>query len=215
MGGWMAPCAELLDRFVPVDEEEGVEFQGDRHRRHQREGAGPKTSLRQERADLAVCRRRSPSGDRLRLHSDTRPAPARRNSWKDTKGICRRTRTPSMTRFSTPQRGMTEVGCWMHARRYLFKALESDEPHMGPALHLVARLYRVEERAKALSLSAEQRLALRQQVASSRLLGKLHQYLLELAAGGSAKKSIRRRGTLCAESVGGADALSGRRRVGD
>jgi transposase len=50
---------------------------------------------------------------------------------------------------------MTEVGCWMHARRYFFKALESDESHMGPALHLIARLYRVEERAKALSLSAE------------------------------------------------------------
>jgi len=74
---------------------------------------------------------------------------------------------------------MTEVGCWMHARRYLFKALESDEPHMGPALHLIARLYRVEERAKALSLSADQRLALRQRV-SARLIDKLHQYLLEL-----------------------------------
>ena len=67
----------------------------------------------------------------------------------------------------------------MHARRYLFKALESDESHMGPALHLIARLYAVEKRAKALSLSAEQRLALRQRI-SARLLGKLHQYLLEL-----------------------------------
>jgi hypothetical protein len=67
----------------------------------------------------------------------------------------------------------------MHARRYLFKALESDEPHMGPALHLIARLYRVEEHAKALSLSADERLALRQRV-SARLIDKLHQYLLEL-----------------------------------
>jgi hypothetical protein len=50
---------------------------------------------------------------------------------------------------------------------------------MGPALHLIARLYAVEERAKTLSLSAEQRLALRQRV-SARLVGKLHQYLLEL-----------------------------------
>ncbi len=50
---------------------------------------------------------------------------------------------------------------------------------MGPALHLIARLYAVEERAKALTLSAEQRLGLRQRV-SARLLGKLHQYLLEL-----------------------------------
>jgi hypothetical protein len=67
----------------------------------------------------------------------------------------------------------------MHARRYFFKALESDEPHMGPAMHLIARLYAVEERAKTLSLSAQQRLVLRQRV-SARLLGKLHQYLLEL-----------------------------------
>ena len=74
---------------------------------------------------------------------------------------------------------MTEVGCWMHARRYFFKALESDEPHMGPALHLVARLYAVEDHAKALSFSAEQRLALRQRI-SARLLRKLRQYLLEL-----------------------------------
>src|SRR5207253_5735074 len=42
-----------------------------------------------------------------------------------------------------------------------------------------ARLYAVEERAKALSLSVEQRLALRQRV-SAGLLGKLHKYLLEL-----------------------------------
>ena len=81
--------------------------------------------------------------------------------------------------FFKSARGMTEVGCWMHARRYFFKALESDEPHMGPALHLIARLYAVEERAKVLSLTAEQRFALRQRV-SARLLGKLHQYLLEL-----------------------------------
>ena len=70
----------------------------------------------------------------------------------------------------------------MHARRYFFKALESDESHMGPALHLIARLYAVEERAKALSLSAEHRLALRRRV-SARLIGKLHQYLLELQPG--------------------------------
>ena len=81
--------------------------------------------------------------------------------------------------FFKPQRGLTEVGCWMHARRYLYRALETDEQHMGPALHLVARLYAVEDRAKALSLSAEQRHALRQRI-SARLLRKLHQYLLEL-----------------------------------
>ena len=81
--------------------------------------------------------------------------------------------------FFKTARGMTEVGCWMHARRYFFKALELDQQRMGPALHLIARLYAVEERAKVLSLSAEQRLALRQRL-SARLLEKLHQYLREL-----------------------------------
>src|SRR5258708_26165292 len=61
--------------------------------------------------------------------------------------------------FFKPERGMTEVGCWMHARRYFFKALESDEPHMGPARHRIARLYPVEARAKMLSLSAEHSMA--------------------------------------------------------
>jgi hypothetical protein len=66
----------------------------------------------------------------------------------------------------------------MHARRYLFKALEFDQSHMA-ALRLIARLYAVENRAKELSLSAEQRLASRQRI-SARLLGKLHQYLMKL-----------------------------------
>ncbi|MBV9406658.1 MAG: IS66 family transposase, partial [Acidobacteriaceae bacterium] len=47
--------------------------------------------------------------------------------------------------FFKPARGLIEVGCWMHARRYAFKALESDRQHMGPVLHLIARLYAVEQ----------------------------------------------------------------------
>jgi transposase len=81
--------------------------------------------------------------------------------------------------FFKSARGMIEVGCWMHARRYFFKALESDEARMGRALHLIARLYAVEEQAKVLRLSDEQRCALRQRV-SKRLLEKLHRYLLAL-----------------------------------
>jgi hypothetical protein len=50
---------------------------------------------------------------------------------------------------------------------------------MGPALHLIARLYVVEERAKALALTAERRLELRRRV-SSPVMEKLHGYLLEL-----------------------------------
>jgi hypothetical protein len=79
--------------------------------------------------------------------------------------------------FFKPVRGMIEVGCMMHARRYFFKALDSDESHMGPALHLIARLYAVEDRAKG--LLGEERLALRQQL-SAPLMEKLSQYLHEI-----------------------------------
>jgi len=41
--------------------------------------------------------------------------------------------------FFKGERGMIEVGCWMHARRYVYKALESDQ-RMGLALYLIARI---------------------------------------------------------------------------
>jgi hypothetical protein len=65
----------------------------------------------------------------------------------------------------------------MHARRYFFKALDSDQPHMGPALHLIARLYAVEDRARG--LSGEERLGLRKRL-SSPVVEKLNQYLLKI-----------------------------------
>jgi transposase len=79
--------------------------------------------------------------------------------------------------FFRPERGLTEVGCWMHARRYFFKALDSDQQHMGPALHLIARLYSVEDRAKG--LTGQERLELRQRL-SAPVMEKLHKYLLEM-----------------------------------
>ena len=48
---------------------------------------------------------------------------------------------------------------------------------MGKALHLIAQLYRVEDRAR--ELSAEERLALRQRL-SAPVMRKLHAYLLQL-----------------------------------
>ena len=81
--------------------------------------------------------------------------------------------------FKDPARGLIEVGCWAHARRYFHKALESDQPRMGPALLLIAQLYRVE--AKARALLAEERLGLRQ-LESRSILDKLHGYLLEIQA---------------------------------
>jgi transposase len=79
--------------------------------------------------------------------------------------------------FKDPARGLIEVGCWAHARRYFHKALESDQPRMGPVLLLIAQLYRVEKEARP--LTAEDRLRLRQ-LQSQLILEKLRNYLLEI-----------------------------------
>jgi transposase len=81
--------------------------------------------------------------------------------------------------FKDPARGLIEVACWAHSRRYFHKALESDQSRMGPALLLIAQLYRVEKQARP--LTAEDRLRLRQLQARP-ILDKLHQYLLEIQA---------------------------------
>jgi len=81
--------------------------------------------------------------------------------------------------FKDPTRGLIEVGCWAHARRYFHKALESDQPHMGPALWLIAQLYGVEKEARP--LTAEDRLGLRQ-LRSQPILDKLRNYLFEIQA---------------------------------
>jgi transposase len=76
--------------------------------------------------------------------------------------------------FKDPARGLIEVGCWAHARRYFHKALESDQTRMGMALLLIAQLYRVEKRARG--LAPTDRLALRQ-LESKPILEKLGGYL--------------------------------------
>ncbi len=79
--------------------------------------------------------------------------------------------------FFKPARGLIEVGCMMHMRRYFFKALDSDQERMGKALHLIARLYSVEDRAKG--LGAGERLALRRRL-SAPVMAKLQAYLLQI-----------------------------------
>jgi transposase len=81
--------------------------------------------------------------------------------------------------FKDPARGLIEVGCWAHARRYFHKALESDQPRMGSALLLIAQLYRVEKQARP--LTSEDRLGLRQ-LQSQPIQEKLRNYLLEIQA---------------------------------
>jgi transposase len=79
--------------------------------------------------------------------------------------------------FFKPARGLTEAGCMMHGRRYFVKALESDQQRMGPALHLIARLYAVEDRARG--LTGAERFELRKRL-SAPVAEKLHAYLLEV-----------------------------------
>lgn len=79
--------------------------------------------------------------------------------------------------FKNPARGLVEVGCWAHARRYYHKALDSDQARMGPALLLIAQVYKVEKKARL--LTGEDRLRLRQSE-SRPILDKLHDYLLEI-----------------------------------
>jgi transposase len=81
--------------------------------------------------------------------------------------------------FKDPARGSIEVSCWAHARRYFHKALQSDQTRMGPALLLIAQLYRVEKQARR--LAPEDRLELRQLQARP-ILDKLHPYLLDIQA---------------------------------
>ena len=79
--------------------------------------------------------------------------------------------------FKNPERGLIEVGCMAHARRHFRKALESDQARMGPALLLIAQLYRVEKQARGLAPRA--RFEMRKLEARP-ILHKLHQYLLDI-----------------------------------
>jgi transposase len=79
--------------------------------------------------------------------------------------------------FKNPERGLIEVGCMAHARRHFRKALESDQARMGPALLLIAQLYRVEKQARG--LAPADRLGMRKLEARP-ILDKLHQYLLDI-----------------------------------
>jgi hypothetical protein len=178
MGGWMAQCAELLDPLYQLMKKELLSSR----------------VIGTDDTSVKVLDRKLPFARIGRIwpyvgdahhpvivydYTPTRSRAGPAKFLEGYKGYLQADAYSVYDAFFKSGRGMTEVGCWMHARRYFFKALESDEPHMGPALHLIARLYAVEERARALSLSAEQRLALRQRV-SARLIATLHQYLLEL-----------------------------------
>lgn len=79
--------------------------------------------------------------------------------------------------FKDPARGLIEVSCWAHSRRYFYKALDSDQARMGPVLLLIAQLYRVEGEARTLAAADRHRL---RQLQARPILDKLQRYLLEI-----------------------------------
>jgi transposase len=83
--------------------------------------------------------------------------------------------------FTQPGRGLVEVGCWAHARRYFFDAKETDQARMGAVLAMIARLYGVEKLARGRGISGEERRILREQGARPVLI-ELHAYLLRIRA---------------------------------
>ena len=62
------------------------------------------------------------------------------------------------------QNGIVDVGCWAHARRRFFKALEGDQANAAAAIAMIRRLYEVEHEATEHGLDAEGRRELRQRV---------------------------------------------------
>jgi len=81
--------------------------------------------------------------------------------------------------FTNPTRGLVEVGCWAHARRHVYQALQTDQARMGAVLAYIAELYAVEKRARRCNVYGEPLRLLREQ-ASKTVLGQLHSYLLEI-----------------------------------
>ena len=65
--------------------------------------------------------------------------------------------------FLKAERGMVEVGCWAHARRHLYQALDHDPSRMRTLLLMIAELYGVEKLARQRGLSGEDLRLLREQ----------------------------------------------------
>ena len=57
---------------------------------------------------------------------------------------------------------MVEVGCWSHARRHVYQALENEPSRMRTLLLMIAELYGVEKLARQRGLSGEDMRLLRE-----------------------------------------------------
>jgi transposase len=83
--------------------------------------------------------------------------------------------------YKEAKRGVVEVACWAHARRYFYEAQSSDLMRSTVMLAYARLLYDVESEARERGLSSEERRALRQQ-RSKPILNDIHQYLVSQRA---------------------------------
>lgn len=81
--------------------------------------------------------------------------------------------------FTDPQREMTEVGCWAHARRHFYQAQDNDPSRTRTVLLLIAQLYQVEKLGRERGLRGEELRLLREHGARP-VLEKIHAYLEEI-----------------------------------
>src|SRR4051794_2168497 len=190
-----------------------VSVQGDRHRRYRREGAGPQAALCTHRTDLALCRRCSPSGHRVRLHAHARAC----RSGKISGRICRisaggrllgircifQTRTrPNRGRLLDAREKVcvqgAGIGSAAHGARV---APDRASVRSGGTRQSAFPIARTKARIAAAHLGSAD--------------GKTAPVSTAVAAAGAPEEPFGYGSALCAESVGGANALSPGWRVGD
>ena len=75
----------------------------------------------------------------------------------------------------------TEVGCWAHARRKFYEALEEEPARTAVVIAGIRKLFRIEKTAREAGLTADERQALRQEKAAP-VHARLFRYLEKLQA---------------------------------
>ncbi|NJM54769.1 MAG: IS66 family transposase [Verrucomicrobiae bacterium] len=83
--------------------------------------------------------------------------------------------------FKAPGSRAKEVGCWAHARRYFVEAKDGGDARAAVPLAIIAKLYKVERKAKLRGLKHEARRKLRAKH-SRPLLDELFKWIIEHAA---------------------------------
>jgi len=81
--------------------------------------------------------------------------------------------------YNGMEANLTNIGCWMHARRYFYQAYEQKDYRALPVLEKIKRLYQIEK--ESTGLDAEAHLLLRQEE-SKPVIDEIQNWLAENAA---------------------------------